>query len=176
MAHLAPLVAPLILIAPVLVAAAILLLVLASLYDIAARIIPDEICAALAVVGLLLRLADGRLLHSIAAASVIFAILMLFCLHGWIGGGDVKLLSASVLLVPPALVPSAIFFVGIAGGALALTYILLRRVAPRPGPRPRRRLARICRVELRRIRRGGPLPYGVGIAAGCSLVLLGSMP
>ena len=167
---------PLLDLRPLLAGIAVCLLIVAALQDIAARIIPDTICASLAIIGLLLRIAEGGLLYSLIAALSIFALLMLGCLRGWIGGGDVKLLSASILLMPPALVPSAIFCVGIAGGVLALLYILLRHIVPQPGPRPSRRLSRIWRAERFRIRRGGPLPYGVGIAAGCAFILLKSMP
>jgi prepilin peptidase CpaA len=157
-----------------LTAGAILLLVFASLHDIAVRTIPDGICVALACIGLFLRLADGHLAGALLAAVIVFAVTMMFCLRGWMGGGDVKLLSASVLLLPPARVADCIFFVGLAGALLALFYVMLRRLVPRPGPLPTSLLARICRTELFRIRRGGPLPYGVGIAAGAILTLLTS--
>jgi prepilin peptidase CpaA len=162
--------------APILVAAAISFLVLASLNDIARRIIPDTICLALAGIGILLRLGDGHIFGAVLAAIIVFILSMACCLKGWMGGGDVKLLSASVLLVPPSQVFTCIFCIGIAGGMLALLYIVLRRLVPRPGPRPASLIARACRVEAFRIRRGGPLPYGVGIAAGAILVLLRSHP
>jgi prepilin peptidase CpaA len=161
---------------PLLVALAIGLLVLASLNDITRRIIPDTICLGLAVTGILLRLTDGHIIGAILAAFIVLILAMACCLRGWMGGGDVKLLSASVLLVPPSQVFACIFCIGIAGGLLALIYILLRRLIPQPGPRPASLVARACRVEAFRIRRGGPLPYGVGIAAGAILVLLRSHP
>jgi prepilin peptidase CpaA len=161
-------------VAPALIAGAILLLVIASLHDIAVRTIPDSGCVALVCIGLLLRLADGHLMGALLAAAIVFTVTMMFCLRGWMGGGDVKLLSASVLLLPPVRVADCILFVGVAGALLALLYILLRRLVPRPGPRPTGLIARICRAELFRIRRGGPLPYGVGIAAGAILTLLTS--
>jgi prepilin peptidase CpaA len=159
---------------PLLVAVAVGLLVVASLNDIARRIIPDTVCLALAGIGAVLRLADGHIGGAMLAMTVVFLLAMACCLRGWMGGGDVKLLSVSVLLVPPAHVVACIFCIGIAGGVLALIYILLRRLVPRPGPRPASLFARICRIEAFRIRRGGPLPYGVGIAAGAILVLLRS--
>lgn len=167
---------PFLALGPVLAGIACCLLIVAALHDIAARIIPDMICASLAVIGVLLRISEGGLLYSLLATTIVLVLLTLFGMRGWIGGGDVKLLSAGVLLVPPLLIPSTIFCVGIAGGLLALIYILLRRIIPQPGPRPRHRLSRIWRVERFRIRRGGPLPYGVGIAAGCAFVLFKSMP
>jgi prepilin peptidase CpaA len=161
---------------PLLVGAAVTLLIVASLHDVAVRTIPNAICLSLAGIGLLLRLADGNMAGALITAAIVLAATMICCLRGWMGGGDVKLLSAAVLLLPPSRVGDVIFAVGLAGALLALAYILLRRLVPRPGPRPASRLARIWRTELFRIRRGGPLPYGVGIAAGAILVLLTSAP
>ncbi len=160
---------------PILAGLAVLLLAAAACNDIAARIIPNWISLGVIVLGLLLRLGDGRLLPALVVALILFALLALCYSRGWLGGGDVKLFSASALLLPPILVPSEIVSVGIAGGILAVIYILLRRVVPRPGPRPRARLARILRAERFRIGRGGPLPYGVGIAIGCTVVLVRSL-
>jgi hypothetical protein len=44
-------------------------------------------------------------------------------------------------------------------------------LAPRPGARPRSLLARIVRVERRRLSRGGPLPYASAIAAGTIFII-----
>ena len=49
--------------------------------------------------------------------------------QGWIGGGDVKLLSACALLVPPASVPELVLTTAIAGGVLALFYLAPRATA-----------------------------------------------
>jgi prepilin peptidase CpaA len=88
------------------------------------------------------------------------------------GGGDVKLLGAAALLVPPATVPHMLALVAFAGGILALIYLVGRAVAPRPaGRRPHMLPLRILRAECWRIRRGGPLPYACAIAAGAALTL-----
>lgn len=158
--------------APALIGGAVLLLVAASLSDIAVRIIPDGICIALVVIGLVLRIVHGHAAIALLAAAIVFLCAMVCYLRGWMGGGDVKLLSASVLLLPASAITTYIALVGLAGGILALVYIALRRLVPKPGPRPSGLLARIWRTERFRIRRGGPLPYGVGIASGAILTLL----
>jgi prepilin peptidase CpaA len=63
----------------------------------------------------------------------------------------------------------------IAGGLLGIAYFLLSRRLN--GLRESRRaslLGRVATIESWRIRRRGPLPYGVAIAAGGTFVLLHS--
>ncbi len=159
---------------PGLVLAGAGILIVASLHDLAFRTIPNALVAATALVGLALRVADGGLGRGLAAMALVFAGAMFCCLRGWMGGGDVKLLAAVALLLPPSTVISGLVAIGMAGGGLGVIYLVLRRAVPRPGPRPASLIARVLRAEAFRIRRGGPLPYGVGIAAGTILTLFGA--
>jgi prepilin peptidase CpaA len=151
-----------------------LALVAAALHDIAARTIPNGLCLAIACAGLLARALAEELLPGLLAAGLVF-------LLGWaawrcrvMGGGDVKLLAACALLAPPAAVPGLVLAVALAGGLLALAYLGLRPVVPVPAlARPAPLLARARRAEAWRIRRRGPLPYGVAIALGTFFTLLG---
>jgi len=106
-----------------------------------------------------------------------------FLLYGWmfwigvLGGGDVKLLGAAALAVPVVSMTSFILDVGVAGGLLALLYLLARRLVPAASVTvPVSLAARVWRAECWRIRRGGPLPYGLAIAAGGVLTLLQGGP
>ena len=120
---------------------------------------------------------------ALACAAVMFGAGAAAFAAGALGGGDVKLLSACVLLVPPALVPELILSTATAGGLLALLYLALSRllrdqVSPLPaGIRqpvsmgPRNMLRRVWRAERRRIHRGLSLPYSCAIAAGVLLTL-----
>ena len=55
----------------------------------------------------------------------------------------------------------------LAGGVLALAFVIGRKLAKRPvTPRPRAVLGRILRCEQWRLYRGGPLPYAAAIATG----------
>jgi prepilin peptidase CpaA len=149
------------------------LLLAASAQDLAARVVANGLSLAIAFVGLALQVAQGRVLASLATALGVFVIAALCWRRGWMGGGDVKLLAASALLVPPALVPGLVFAVAMAGGVLALLYLLLGRMLPPPsGRRPATRLGRILRIEQRRIRRRVSLPYASAIAAGALFILL----
>ena len=83
------------------------------------------------------------------------------------GGADVKLLTASAVFVSPMMVPTLLLATSIAGGAIAVVYLLGSRIAPRPNSiRPDGLVWRALRCELRRLRRRGPLPYAAAIATG----------
>jgi prepilin peptidase CpaA len=155
-----------------------LALVAASLHDIAARTIPNRLCLALACLGLLARALAGDLLPGLLAAGLVFLLALLAWRCRVMGGGDVKLLAACALLPPPAAVPSLVLAVALAGGLLALAYVALPLLLPAPAPapaltRPIALAARALRAEAWRIRRRGPLPYGVAIALGTFFTLLG---
>ncbi|MFC7478331.1 prepilin peptidase [Dankookia sp. GCM10030260] len=151
------------------------LLALAAWRDVLTRIIPNRIALAIAAIGIATRLAVDwvPLLLSAATAALLFVILLLLALRGWLGGGDVKLTAALAIGLPPATTWDFITVTVFAGGILGLGYLAGRRFAPRLRPASRAHpLARIMAVEARRLRCGGPLPYGVAIAAGGIFVLL----
>jgi len=155
----------------VLMVIAAALLVLAACLDILTRLIPNSIPLALAVLGVALRVADGSWPWALLAAGIVFSLALLCWLRGWMGGGDVKLLGACALLVPPTSVFPMITLVGMAGGALAVVYLTARRLVPRPTPlpaaqRPHGFLGRALRAERWRLSRGTALPYAVAIAIG----------
>ncbi|HEY4044001.1 MAG TPA: prepilin peptidase [Rhodopila sp.] len=158
------------------------LLGFAAWRDLATRTIPNQVSLALAVLGLAFRLTQGwpAALLSIAVAAALFVIMLLCHARGLIGGADVKLLTALALGLPPLGSYQLVAATALAGGVLAVLYILLRRTMGRAGVpvmrgRPHRFAAlRVAAVELWRIRRHGPLPYGVAIAVGGALVVLTS--
>ncbi len=152
---------------------AVILLTAAALHDLALRTVPNGLVAALAGCAAALAVLQHRLLPSAAVAAVVLAVAALLWLRGHMGGADVKLLAASALLVAPASVPSMLLATVIAGGALCLPYLSGRRLLARPAPgRPADLLPRLLRCERWRLRRRGPLPYAVAIAAGTVFVLL----
>jgi prepilin peptidase CpaA len=97
---------------------------------------------------------------SVAIALAAFAVgFFLFALK-MVGGGDVKLLSATALWSAPALFPSFIFFTAIAGGVVGMVILLRsRRLAP---------------AETDGAVNAEPavMPYGVAIAAGGLMLAL----
>jgi prepilin peptidase CpaA len=153
--------------------AAAVVLVLSSLHDISFRIIPNWVPAVLLADGILLRLLDHNLPVGVACGITVFSLAAICWRRGWLGGGDVKLLGATAILVPPGLVPGYIAAVAFAGGGLALLYLLLERIVPAPRPRHSASLPwRVLIVECRRIRRRTSLPYATAISAAALLMLV----
>lgn len=161
------------------------LLAFAAWRDVLTRTIPNRIVLIVAAIGLAARSTEGLspLLLSAATAAAVFAVLLVFAMRGWLGGGDVKLAAALAIGLPPAATWDFLVATILAGGLLGLVYVAGRRLAPPLRPATAARLslrnppvrtpsARFLAVEARRLRRGGPLPYGVAIAAGGILVLL----
>lgn len=146
-----------------------------ALSDVACRRVPNWACGLVAACGLLLRAVSGDLILSLVVSAAVFAALYVCFWRGWLGGGDVKLLSACALLVPAHEVPTLILAVAMAGGVMAAFYCLGR--SPRLQPAlaavpPSSMLRRVCRVEAWRIRRCLSLPYACAIVAGCVFTLV----
>lgn len=149
------------------------ILLAAALHDLAFRTIPNWMPGIICCVGCLLRVFDNMLVEGMIAFLAVFLISGFCWSRAWLGGGDVKLIAASALLVPPALVVPLLLDVALAGGVLAMVYLIAGRLM-RPqckAPRPPDLLSRVFRVERHRIRRYGPLPYASAIAAGVMIVL-----
>ncbi len=160
---------------PVIVGAA--LLATAAIHDAAFRTVPNTVCAALAGCGLLVRALDGNLPGAIIAALIVFSLATVCWSLRWMGGGDVKLVTAASLLVAPMQVPAMLVAVALAGGILTLPYLVARHRLPAPaGVKPSGIVARALRAERRRLRQGGPLPYAVAIAAGVAMIVFQGAP
>jgi prepilin peptidase CpaA len=145
-------------------------LLFAAAHDVAVRTVPNGLSLIVAAAGLGLNALDEQLGRALISGGLVFAGAWYCWRRGWIGGGDVKLLAACALLVPPAVVPELILSTAIAGGVLALSYVVLASVLPaQPTPRPAILIRRVWRVERRRIRRGLSLPYSCAIAVGVLL-------
>ncbi len=148
-------------------------LVFAALHDFAARTVPNWVAAVVFIIGLMLRVMQGNWAASLGVGAVVFAVTVICWLRGWLGGGDVKLLTASCVMVPPLLSVNLVLAVSLFGGALAVAYLVLSLVINVPRrDRPHGKIRRIIRAEHYRISRKGPLPYASAIAAGAIFVLL----
>lgn len=160
-----------------LIGAVAAILCLAALHDVIARTVPNWMPLTLAVLGIVESILDGRLLSSVLTGMLVFVVSGLCWKRGWLGGGDVKLLGAASVAVPPLAVPPFVAAVALAGGVLALAYLAIGRLIPTSilrgaAGRPIGLLPRALRLERWRVSRGGPLPYAVAIATGGLFVLL----
>ena len=78
-----------------------------------------------------LRAGAGQLWIGLLAALCVFFVLGVLAHYNAIGGGDVKLIAATCLLVPPDRIPLLLIEIALAGGVLSCLYLagglLLRR-------------------------------------------------
>ena len=161
-------------------ATTIALLAWAAAADIAARIIPDSCAIALALLGLASRAVHGlpEMAITIALALTLFVLLVVLHARGMLGGGDVKLASAAALGLSPDSLYRFVVVTTLAGGVLALLYLVLRPmfrgVRTTPPARGTSFLHRVASAERWRIARRGSLPYGVAIACGGIWAVLAS--
>ena len=159
-----------------LAAVCILLATRAACHDVIARTIPNGWCAAIAFASVGVRFIDHTLVVGVAACAAVFIFAAVCWRAGWLGGGDVKLLGACALAVPPHLVAALVVDTSMAGALLALIYLAARRCVPRPrSMRPTSLLGRAWRAERWRLARGGPLPYAVAIAGAAIFVTVRSV-
>jgi prepilin peptidase CpaA len=107
-------------------------------------------------------------LAAIGCAAAVFLVGAILFARGYIGGGDVKLLSAATLWAGPAGTPALLMLTAVLGGALALFLLMpfgmqiavaARGMLGQPAVATERRLAM-------------PVPYGVAIAGAALIVTL----
>ncbi len=148
------------------------LLLIAAAHDMIARTVPNWVSLLLGLTGLSLRIMDDRVILGLLCGAAVFIVAAVCWRRGWLGGGDVKLLGAAAIAIPPSLTSTFLLVMSLTGSCLAVAYLIGRGVGVPPGtPRPARFVARAWRVERWRLRRGGPLPYACAIAAGGLFVL-----
>jgi prepilin peptidase CpaA len=167
--------------------ASLAVLVIAAFIDVRDRLIPDHLVVLTFGGGLVVRLvADPDLTWlslgiSLGIAFGVFVVLAYVTRHRFIGGGDAKMIAAVTMLVPPAGVIPLLLDIALAGGVIALVYLVARLGLTR---RPTALayaaypvggdswLCSMVRTEVARIVGGEPMPYGLAIAAGVAYRLL----
>jgi prepilin peptidase CpaA len=103
-------------------------LVDAVLVDLQRRIVPNRNVLLIAVCGLSLRLwfEPGLIWLNLLAAASVLLVLGLLAHHEWIGGGDVKLISAVTLLFPLSDIGALLLGIAISGGVMGVVYLVIR--------------------------------------------------
>lgn len=146
----------------------ILLLLYVATLDVATRLIPNEICLALALLGIASQLAGPtQIAQSLIAAAILFMLLLIAYTRGWMGGGDIKLLAALAVGLPLMGVIQLLTITALAGGVLALVHLMMRVLpSPKLAPAGSSLVRRVYAIERWRHLRRAPLPYGVAIACG----------
>ena len=146
----------------------ILLLLYVATMDVATRLISNEVCLALALLGIAGQLASPmQVAQSLIAATILLLLLLVIHQRGWIGGGDVKLLVALAIGLPLIGVIELLTVTALAGGVLTLVHLMMRLLPyPKLAPAGSSLVRRVYAVERWRHLRRAPLPYGVAIACG----------
>lgn len=150
------------------------LLFWAAFYDIATRRVSNRVVLCVAVLDFLLAWMGGYPWRGILSGLCLFVLGITCWSRGWMGGGDAKLLGAVGLAVRPDALPVLVLDIALAGGVLALGYLLGRATLPlrRDSGAPRTGMRRILRIERWRLHRGCPLPYVCAITGGSLIVFL----
>jgi prepilin peptidase CpaA len=146
----------------------IVLLLYVATIDVATRLIPNEICLALALLGIVGQLASPmQVVESLVVAAILLLLLLFIYQRGWVGGGDVKLLVALAIGLPLMGVIDLLAVTAMTGGVLALVHLILRHLPyPKLAPAGSSLVHRVYAVERWRHLRHAPLPYGVAVACG----------
>jgi prepilin peptidase CpaA len=155
-------------IAPTALSLELILLLYVAMLDVATRLIPNEICLTLALLGVASQFAGPtHFAESLVVAAVLFLLLLIIYQRGAMGGGDVKLLVSLAIGLPLAGVMQLLTITALAGGVLGIAHLVLRSLPPpRLAPTGSSFLRRVYAVERWRHVRRAPLPYGAAIACG----------
>lgn len=149
----------------VLLGALILLLAAAAMQDVyqlrISNVFPVAILLLFPVYALVKGI-DASIWQNGAVFLAVLALGMLAFGAHWLGGGDVKLLAATALWFDIAGAARLIGTIAVLGAAIALFFIMFRRVVPEPV---------LLRSGMVSLKRRGPIPYGIGIAGGAIAVI-----
>lgn len=143
-----------------------ILLIIAAMHDVTTMKIPNWISGLLVVSFFVVSLAT-QLPLEVIGVSVALSIAILIVGMGmfaakWIGGGDAKLLAASMLWMGGTGALPFILYTAMAGGGFCLLLLTVRRYLPvfaHTGPN----------WVMHLMQPKGDIPYGVAIAAGALL-------
>jgi prepilin peptidase CpaA len=136
---------------PLVIVAALLgvLLVIAAVFDLRERIIPNRLNLAIALLAPLAWWAQGLALWpdialQIGVAALIFALFIGLFAIGGIGGGDVKMIGALALWIDAGLIVDLLMIMALVGGVIAGGMLIYRK--------------------MRKTTDKAEVPYGVAIA------------
>jgi prepilin peptidase CpaA len=100
--------------------------------DVTSLLIPNWVSVLLAVSFIpfaLMHLGTSGLLQNFAIAAVVFGVCVVFFVVGWMGGGDVKFLTATSVWMGSDQILPFLFKIAIIGAAVALVLIYFRSYA-----------------------------------------------
>jgi prepilin peptidase CpaA len=135
--------------------------------DIRTRRIPNEMIVAILALAAFRIAIDGDAragLFTLAAAAALFVATFLLFWRGLLGGGDVKLIGATALLIGYHNFFEFLFVMSVSGALVAVAVLARDRLGPRRATTPP--------LEEQEAKARLTVPYGVAIAAAGIVVLL----
>jgi prepilin peptidase CpaA len=149
----------------------------AAATDLRSRRIPNRVVLLILAAGIVLQLLHGWPAAGIGltAASTVFVALAFLAHYGVMGEGDVKLIAAVTLLVPPHGIAPLLLAIALAGGGLSCIYLVLRFTLRRETPHtaaPSSHRINIFHDEAAKIAAGEPMPYALAILGGVAFHVL----
>ncbi len=141
----------------------------AAVSDVRRYLIPNRYPAAIALAYSLYATSQplDQSLFGLAAGVATLVLAATMFAAGVIGGGDAKLLAATMLWAGPSLATSCLMYTALAGGAIALAWLTpFRRLMPAAPQIERPGVELGTPVNGVSSRFHQPTPYGVAIAAG----------
>ena len=146
--------------------------------DVRWRRIPNELSIAIAVLGLTRIILGHDAIAAgptLAAAAAVFVVAFLLFWRGTLGGGDVKLLAATAILIGYRDLFGFLFLMSLCGGLLALAILAREKLDPRlwhVSQRP----AGMSQLTQTNERPAAPVrstvPYGAAIAGAGVITLI----
>jgi prepilin peptidase CpaA len=151
-------------------------LLVAVLFDLRTRRIPNELCLAIWAMGVTVQSATGLesgLADALLGSAVGFAALLPFYLLGGFGAGDVKLMTAAcawlTLKLAIVAVAATLLLGGVMGLLVAAWYLAFRSQV---SPTALAGIAMTSPGSAISMIRGARFPYALAIAAGVGIALL----
>jgi prepilin peptidase CpaA len=151
----------------IVIAVAIGILLAIAYGDVRRRRIPNALAAAIAILGLArMLLADDPVAagHTLVASAAVFAVAFLLFWRGAFGGGDAKLISATIMLVGFHDMFDFLLLMSLSGGVLALAIIMRDRL--------RRHSAQGTIAGCSGPPMRPTVPYGVAVASAAVVMLI----
>lgn len=144
----------------VIIAAALACVIAAMIWDMLTFEIPDMLSIALAALAIAYGIATPGFawLSHFGATALVFCVGLFIFSRGWMGGGDIKLLTGLAAWSGLEGLGLQLTATALAGGGLAIILLILRHGLPLAVAEPER-LPRL-------FHRDAPLPYAVAIGIG----------
>jgi len=145
--------------------AAVMIYTAAAAQDLRQRRVSNLFCAGIALLGLarwavLMQISPAA--WAVAAAVLLFGLGALMFSRGWLGGGDVKLICASALLIGGGQTPAFLFLMSIIGSVLALIIVVQVKLG---------QLFGTAGGAAPDAENPSTVPYGVAVALAASFVI-----